>query len=809
MFYNLQIYYLVLSKNIIRVMSGIFDGINYEAVFLALILIYPLLGQAQNVFGTVNSAEGPVPFASVYVEGGTQGTSSNAKGSYQLQLDLGEYILIAKSQGYRTESKKITIVPNQNLEINFKLVEDALGLEDIVVSATRNRVERKQTPVIVSSIKTRLLTATQSLSLADGLSYAPGVRVETNCQNCGFTQVRLNGLDGGYTQILLNSRPVFTSLLGVYGLEQIPTNIIERVEVVRSGGSALFGSNAIAGTINVITKDPILNTWEVGSNLAIIDGESLDRNVTFNTSTVADDLSSGITLYGTYRNREEYDANDDGFTELVELRNTTVGARAFVKPNDRSKVSMTLNAIREYRRGGDRLNLAPQFTDITEELDHDTFIGGVDYEIFSKDQTEKYQLYTSASYTNRDSYYGGLGGGRTRQDSLTANNAFGTTKDLALVNGGQYTKFFKNDDVLTTGAEYNITSTEDLIPGYNRSIGQNVNSLGIYAQYEWKPSKKFTALVGTRLDNIDVNGVYTVDELSREVDLNQTALSPRLTLAYLLTEEIRLRGGYARGFRAPQAFNEDLHISSVGGEPQFVILSDDLNTEYSNAFTTSINYSKTKNLLQMDFLLEGFYTTIEDPFTLVSTGATLANGSILEEVRNGAQARVYGSNFEMGISPDPQWRFQLGGTLQRSEYDEEQVLFESNGVAGEHDIVIDEFVRVPNLYGYLNATWLPSKKFNIDLTGTYTGDMIVPLVVSDSGFLSLNEVDPFFDLNVKLESHIDFTEEFMVTLTGGVKNIFNSYQNDFDSGPTRDSDYVYGPALPRTFFVGIRFGRFH
>ncbi|ARN79408.1 TonB-dependent receptor [Nonlabens spongiae] len=779
------------------------------SICLMVFQIVEMSAQNQKVFGTIRSAEGPVAFASIFIANGTQGTSSKMDGSFELNVDPGAYFLCAKSQGYRTESKKITVEPGRDLEINFNLVEDALGLEDIVISATRNRVERKQTPVIVSSIKPRLLTATQSLSLADGLNYAPGVRVETNCQNCGFTQVRLNGLDGGYTQILLNSRPVFTSLLGVYGLEQIPTNIIERVEVVRSGGSALFGSNAIAGTINVITKDPVLNTWEVGSNLAIIDGESLDRNVTFNISTVADDLSSGITLYGTYRNREEYDANDDGFTELVELRNTTVGARAFVKPNDRSKVSVNLNAIREYRRGGDRLNLAPQFTDITEELDHDTFIGGVDFEIFSKDQTEKYQLYASASYTNRDSYYGGLGGGRTRQDSLTANNAFGTTKDLAWVNGGQYTKFFKNDDVLTTGAEYNITSTEDLIPGYNRSIDQNVNSLGVYAQYEWKPSKKFTAIVGTRFDNIDVNGVYTVDDLSREVDLNQTAISPRLTLAYLLTKEIRWRGGYARGFRAPQAFNEDLHISSVGGEPQFVILSDDLNTEYSNAFTTSINYSTTKNLLQMDFLLEGFYTTIEDPFTLVSTGAILANGSILEEVRNGARARVYGSNFELGISPDPQWRFQLGGTLQRSEYDEGQVLFESSGFAGEQDVVVDEFVRVPNLYGYLNATWLPSKKFNIDITGTYTGEMFVPLVVSDSGFLSLYEVNPFFDLNVKLESHIDFTEDFMITLTGGVKNIFNSYQNDFDTGPSRDSDYVYGPALPRTIFVGIKFGRFH
>jgi outer membrane receptor for ferrienterochelin and colicins len=211
----------------------------------------------------------------------------------------------------------------------------------------------------------------------------------------------------------------------------------------------------------------------------------------------------------------------------------------------------------------------------------------------------------------------------------------------------------------------------------------------------------------------------------------------------------------------------------------------------------------------MDFLLEGFYTALEGPFTLVSTGAVLPNGSILEEVRNGAPARVFGTNFELGVSPDPKWQFQLGGTLQSTQYDKPQLLFESDGTPGESDIFIDEFVRVPNLYGYLNAAWIPGETFNIDLTGTYTGPMTVPRVVSDNGFLQLNQVQAFFDLNLKLEYHIDFTEDFMVTFFGGARNIFNSYQDDFDTGPTRDSDYIYGPAAPRTFFFGLKFGKLH
>ncbi len=782
-----------------------------KKISLSLFLCFAIsmVAQQTRISGTTSHNGEPLPFVTVFVKGTDIATLSDENGRYTTEIAIGTPVLVAEAKGYRTISQPLTIQENDKQEVNFTLQKDVLGLDEVVISATRNRVAKRSAPVVVSTLKPRLLTATQSITLADGLNFSPGVRVETNCQNCGFTQVRLNGLDGGYTQILLNSRPIFTSLLGVYGLEQIPTNVIERVEVVRSGGSALYGSNAIAGTVNIITKDPVLNTWEIGSNFALVNGQALDRIVNFNSSIVADDLNSGFTLFGNYRNRDAWDANDDGFTELVELRNTTVGGKAFLRPTDRSRIAINLNAIREYRRGGDRLDLAPQFTDITEELDHDTFIGGLDYELDSKDNTQKIQVYTSVSNTDRDSFYGGLGGERTRQDSLLANNAFGTTKDLAWVNGFQLTKSRANNDVFTTGMEYNFNSTEDQIPGYNRLIDQSVITLGGYAQYEWKPTEKFTALVGTRLDNVTVDGNYTIGGISRTVDLSQTTLSPRLTLSYRITEALRFRGGYARGFRAPQAFNEDLHISSVGGEPQFVILADDLQTEFSNAFTGSFNYSKNFKLLQLDFLWEGFYTSLEDPFTQVSTGAVLDNGSILEEVRNGSGATVFGTNFEFGVSPSQQWSFQLGGTLQRTRYDEPQLLFESDGTLGEFDIAVDEFVRVPNIYGYFNTSWIPNKAFNVDVTSTYTGEMTVPRVISETGFLELNEVNAFFDLNIKLETHFDFSDSFMMTLSGGVTNLFNSFQDDFDIGATRDSDYIYGPNTPRSFFLGMKFGKLH
>ncbi len=781
-------------------------------LYIILLLLYYGSFPAQNIqlSGKVTCNGKAIPFANIYVANSSMGVSADINGNYEISLPDEQTEIIVQAIGYKTHKQLINPSDYAEESLNFILREDALGLDQVVVSATRNRINLKEAPVIVNVLNSKLFNATQSASVAETLNFQPGVRVETNCQNCGFTQVRLNGLDGSYTQVLINSRAVFSALNSVYGLEQIPTSILDRVEVVRSGGSALFGSNAIAGTVNIITKEPILNTWNISGNISLIDGETPDRTLNFAGSLVAEDLNSGVTIYGMSRDRDAYDANNDGFTEITELTNNTLGAKAFLKPSETSKISLDLTALDEYRRGGDRLDLAPHLTDITEKLDHNTLIAGLTYDISNTEMSNQFSIYTSGQYTDRESFYGGLGGGRTKQDSITALNAYGNTKDLALLGGAQFTRNFKNQDVFTSGVEYNLSETNDDIPGYNRAIDQEVNSFAAFGQYEWKPGEKFTALLGARLDHVNIKGDYKVGDISRQVGIDQTVLSPRLTILYNLTEELKFRGGYARGFRAPQAFNEDLHISSVGGEPQFVILSDELETEFSNAYTASFNYSRSVKKFQIDLLLEGFYTDLENPFITVSTGASLPNGSILKEVRNGSGAYVTGTNFEIGVSPSSRFTFQLGGTYQQSIYKEEQVLYEaSSNAENEEDVIIEKFVRNPDFYGYFNVNSTFWENYNFDLTGTYTGSMTVPRVINENGFLDLTESPSFIDINLKASRHIDITENFHLNLSAGIQNIFNSYQDDFDSGPTRDSDYIYGPARPRTFFVGIKFGDLH
>jgi len=196
----------------------------------------------------INDKQQAVPNATILLDGTKVGTSTDSLGYFELDTKgQNSKSLSVRAVGYQNAKKQFSA--NES-GLNIVLHEDNLNLNEVVVSASRYGMERKKAPVIVNVLSPKLFTATQSVAMSETLNYQPGVRVENNCQNCGFTQVRLNGMEGAYSQILINSRSVFSALNSVYGLDQIPTSMIDRIEVVRSGGSALFGSNAIAGTIN-------------------------------------------------------------------------------------------------------------------------------------------------------------------------------------------------------------------------------------------------------------------------------------------------------------------------------------------------------------------------------------------------------------------------------------------------------------------------------------------------------------------------------------------------------------------------------
>lgn len=363
-----------------------------------------------NIYGHVldKKTNEHLPYATVKLQGTTIGITTDGTGHYFLRnLPTGNFTLEVSMIGFKTVSREVNIEAGKTIEINFELEESSTSLNEVVVSANRNETTRRTAPSLVSVLDMQTLDVTNSKTLSDGLKFQPGLRVENNCQNCGTTQVRINGMEGSYSQILIDSRPMIGALAGVYGLEQIPANMIERIEIIRGGGSALFGANAIGGTINIITREPIRNSGEFSHTLSSINSSgSLENNTTFNASLVNDTRNAGIMVYGQHRLRDGFDIDGDSFTELPSLKNRSLGFRSFLKTGVYSKLTLEYRNIHEFRRGGDRLDLKPYESFITEQVEHYINSGSLSFDKYSSDQKSKLNLYTAASHTERASYYG-------------------------------------------------------------------------------------------------------------------------------------------------------------------------------------------------------------------------------------------------------------------------------------------------------------------------------------------------------------------------------------------------------------------
>lgn len=361
-----------------------------------------------NIVGhVVDAADGEhLPYCIITVEGTHLTAMTDASGHYTLRdLSPGTYTLFASYTGYTTVSKTVEVNSDRTVEVNFTLAADAFMLDQVVVTSSKTATKRRESPALVSITPGSLLCSVGAASLADGLDFQPSVRVENNCQNCGFTQVRINGLDGHYSQILMNSRPVFSALTGVYGLEQIPSNMIDRIEVMRGGGSALFGSSAIGGTINIITKDPQVNTASFSHTFTSIGvSGALDNNTTLNASIVTDNNLAGIMVYGQSRTRDAYDDNADGYSEIALLKSQTLGARMFLRPAHSSRLSLEYHATHEYRRGGDRVDVPPHEAMVAEEADHNIHAAEATYDLWLSGR--HLSVFGALQTTRRKSYYG-------------------------------------------------------------------------------------------------------------------------------------------------------------------------------------------------------------------------------------------------------------------------------------------------------------------------------------------------------------------------------------------------------------------
>lgn len=739
-----------------------------------------MIAQHGSIKGHVldNQTEEHLPGATIYIENTPFATMSDATGHFSItNIPDGTYIIVAKCIGFFSTRQEVSITQSVQKNVSLYLNQQNQELNEVSVIASKKKMEREISPTISNQLTTQTLESTNSTSLSQGLNYMPGLRVETNCQNCGTQEVRINGLQGQYSQMLIDGQPVFSALSKTYGLEQLPLNMIGKVDVIRGGGSVLFGSNAIGGVINIVTKEPERNSYEAKYNLSLIGGSSADNTFGLNSSFVDREKNLGISLFANMRNRNPWDANDDGFSEIGKNKASSLGFRAFSKTGLHDKLTFEYHYISEYRRGGDNMKRPPHEAMIAEMADYNIHSGGIGYTHFRKDNKHKLTANLSIQRTARDSYFGG------GYDI----NAYGQTSELAATGSVRYEinmdRFLFMPSKITMGVTQEHTNLHDTI--HSRNIKQVINISSAYIQNEWR-NDQLSFNVGLRAD--------------KHSELNNINLIPRSSFRYRIKENINLRAAYSMGYRAPEITGSDLDIPIIDGRATILALGDDLKREYSNSVNGGIDFTFFNEKLYSYFLIEGFYTNINRVFVDEETGVDHF-GNIIMTRKNGDGASVAGVNIEATVQPIDWVEIQGGFTWQKSRY--------TKPVQWSSESYVEptkKMLRSPDNYGFFSIKATPKRNYSISLSGVYTGSMLAPHFAGAKG-ITLDETvrtKSFIDVTLKLSYSFNINSSNKLEINGGLQNMFNQIQKDFDIGPNRDSEYIYGPSLPRSVFIGLK-----
>ncbi|MFP4083225.1 MAG: TonB-dependent receptor plug domain-containing protein, partial [Candidatus Aminicenantes bacterium] len=461
------------------------------------------------------------------------------------------------------------------------------------------------------------------------------------------------------------------------------------------------------------------------------------------------------------------DLNGDSFSELGTISNTSFGINFYNYLSELdANLKLSFFRIFEERRGGDLFDNPPHQANTAEWVKTDQLGFNSEWNHYLSEKLH-YNLSFSLVDAKRDTYYG------SHQDP----NAYGATKNPLIFLNSQL-NYQLGRHVFSIGAQYKRDKIKDEAIGYDRIIEDVYHESGLFIQDDFKIGKSFSLLTGIRVN--------------KHSALDRIIFTPRFSILVNIMKDLSFRTSISTGFRAPQVFDEDLHITQVGGEGMMATNSPDLKEEESYSINSGFDYGKQfgRNLVQ--FSVEAFYNKLQNTFVLHEI-KRIKKARILERI-NGAGSHVYGLSFDLGLVLGPKFSLASGLTLQQSRLHEPEPEFNST-----------EFFRTPGVYGYFNMSYQNKNLVDVYLSGEYTGSMKAPHYAGYIHEDRLETTSPFWVVNLRLRKPIRITEHFKASVFLGGYNLLDSYQKDLDKGVDRDSGYVYGPAKPRSFYAGFEF----
>ncbi len=728
--------------------------------------------QTGSVAGRVIGPEGGMPYVSVVVKGTRIGAFTDGQGRFSvLQVPVGDHLLAITAVGHRSAERRIQVKAGEVFLLgDVALERTSAELDEVVVTGTMKEVSRAESPVPVEVITPTLFRKDPSPVLFDAVSMVNGVRSQLNCSVCSTGDIHINGMEGPYTMILIDGMPIVSSLSTVYGLSGIPLSMIERLEVMKGPGSALYGSEAMGGIINVITKDPVLAPLVAADVMGSSWGElNADVGVRIGKKKVNDLLGVNLFHYGSPR-----DENHDGFTDVTLQERVSVFNKVALRRPERKVASLAVRYVYEDRWGG-QMEWTPAFAG-GDSLYGETIRTG------RWEAIGQYQLplpgtiivQVSAIGHQQRSFYG-----TTRYDAdqyvyfgqLHWSKRLGARHDLLAGLAYRYTRY---DDNTPATSSFNAEGE------FLHNTPEQRPLPGLFVQDEWSITELHKLLLGYRLDNDKDHGLVH---------------SPRLAYKWAPNGRWALRANFGTGFRVVNLFTEE-HAALTGART--VVIANALRPERSlnGALNLVRKWPGERRSFGVDATF--FYTHFTNQ--IVPDYSADPDLIVYDNLDGSAVSRGVSLNAEARIGRP--LRLLAGATFM-------DVFKQQHGTR-------EDLYFAPRWSGTFTASYTFSKPWTVDLTGRIYGPMRAPTLPDDYR----PEYTPTHALlNVQVKHR--FNDRWEVY--GGVKNLLDFVPKDpimrpfdpFDhhaddpvanpNGYTFDPSYIYAPLQGVRGFAGVRF----
>jgi len=735
-----------------------------------MLFVVNAMGQTGSISGKIISEETALPLVSIRIEGTQMATRTDSMGNYTfVKVPSGTYKIQASAVGFRKMIKTIVLKNGEISVLNFDLSNLQNDLNEVVVTGTLKEVNRLESPVPVEVYTPGYFKKNPTPSIFEALQNVNGVRPQLNCNICNTGDIHINGLEGPYTMILIDGMPIVSSLSTVYGLSGIPNSLVEQIEIVKGPASSLYGSEAVGGLINIITKKPE-NAPLISADFFATDYKEYNADLGFKFNIGKKAVALTGVNYFKYGN--PVDHNHDNFTDVTLQDRVSVFQKwSFERKNKRI---FTLGGRYMYEdrwggemqwnksfRGGDQVYGESIYTKRWEVIGN--------YQLPVK---EKLFLAFSYNEHNQDSRYG--------TTSYIAEQKIGFT---------QLTwdkKIDKHDLLLGSALRY--TFYDDNTPattGLNQAIAKNTWLPGIFIQDEISLSSKHKFLAGFRYDYNSVHGNIFTPRMAYKWNINDNNI-------------IRLNAG--TGFRVVNIFTED-HAALTGART--VEIAHELKPE--KTYNVNLNYLKkiyADNGTFIGIESSAFYTYFNN--RIIGDFDTDPNKIIYDNLNGYAVSKGLSTSIDMAFNNG--LKVMIGATYQ------DVASFENS--VKKQQILTEKF----------SGNWTVSYRIKpLNLAVDYTGNIYSPMRLP-----LLSDLDPRKEFSpVWSIQNIQFTFSGFnrFELYGGMKNLLNWTPNrgnpfiiarandpfdkhlDVDNpyGLTFDPTYVYGPNQGIRGFFGIRY----